>query len=230
MARITHIFISPLYPVLLGTALFVQATWVNADQDKTTSRTTVNMISALANSGRAEAQHKLAQLYFSGNGIEQNFQKAIEWYNKAAEQGHADSRNSLGMIYANGMGADIDCKQALSWFNSIEQSASIYPQAQANLAWLLATCPQTEYRDGKKALSISQNLLQQDKDKNANLLDTLAAAYAETGQFQQAREIQQQAIDLLSHDRADSTRLDRFNQRLEFYQANKPWRNMGNYR
>ncbi len=227
MTRYHRILIFLIYTLLLVTGLLVQSTRAQADHDKT-SRTTVNLIKSLANSGRAEAQHTLAQLYFNGNGVEQSYEKALEWFSKAAEQGHTDSQNSLGMMYANGIGVDINCDKAQKWFSSIKPGTYIYQQAQANLAWLLATCPQASYRNGQKALSISQNLLRQNQEANPNLLDTLAAAYAETGQFQRAREIQQRAIALLSQDPAASTRLDRFNQRLEFYQTNKPWRNTGN--
>ena len=157
-------------------------------------------------------------------------QQARDGHQKAGlgrDQGHADAQNSLGMMYATGMGVEQDCSRAENWFNSIRQGQYIYQQAQANLAWLLATCPQAQYRNGQKALSISQNLLQ-GKTDNANLLDTLAAAYAETGQFERASEIQQQAIDLLPKSPADNARLDRFSQRLQAYQTSKPWRNTGN--
>lgn len=226
MVRHTRVSIFSIYPVVLIISLLAQPAW--ADSDKTTSRTTVNLITSLANSGRAEAQHALAHLYLNGDGVEQNYEKALEWFGKAADQGHADAQNNLGMMYADGMGVEQDCGRAQNWFNTVRQGNYIYQQAQANLAWLLATCPQAQYRNGQKALSISQTLLQQGKPDNANLLDTLAAAYAETGQFERASEIQQQAINLLPKSHGDNARLDRFSQRLQSYQTSKPWRNMGN--
>ncbi len=44
-------------------------------------------IIARAEKGDAEAQYELGEMYEKGQGIEQNYAKALEWYRKAAEQG-----------------------------------------------------------------------------------------------------------------------------------------------
>jgi hypothetical protein len=58
--------------------------------------------------------------------------------------------------------------------------------AQNELAWFLATCPESSLRDGKEAVSIAQSLV--DKSPRIVWIDTLAAAYAECGDFQKARD------------------------------------------
>lgn len=65
-----------------------------------------------------------------------------------------------------------------------------------NLAWLLATCPNPALRDGQRALQLAQRACELSEWKEHNLLDTLAAACAQLGQFNRAIEYQTKAIDL----------------------------------
>lgn len=68
--------------------------------------------------------------------------------------------------------------------------------AKNDLAWLLATCPEDEIRDGQAALKVAQSACRATDFKHPALLDTLAAAQAETNQFEQAIETLQAAIEL----------------------------------
>jgi hypothetical protein len=50
-------------------------------------------LEATAQAGNAEAQYKLGNCYLNGeHGLEKDFEKAVEWYTKAAEQGHAEAK------------------------------------------------------------------------------------------------------------------------------------------
>ena len=53
------------------------------------------------------------------------------------------------------------------------------------MAWIYATHPESRYRDGARAVELLRPLAAS-ADSDANLLDTLAAAYAEAGQFDEA--------------------------------------------
>ena len=90
----------------------------------------------------------------------------------------------------------------------------------SDLAWLRATCPDASYRDGKQAVTGATKACELSEWKNANAVDTLAAAYAETGQFDKAVEWQQKAIDLAPKE--DTKEKGR--RRLELYKAGKPYR------
>ncbi len=91
----------------------------------------------------------------------------------------------------------------------------------ANLAWLLSTCTDASYRNGERALRLIQKVVQ--KRRNGPNLDTLAAAYAELGNFKEAMRVQKTAIDLIKGKGQDEL-LRQFEQRLEFYKNEKPWR------
>ena len=74
-------------------------------------------------------------------------------------------------------------------------------------AWFLATCPDPSFRNGKQAVSDAKGLCQMDRWHDWSWIDTLAAAYAETGAFVSAIRFEQQAISQLdkairSHQRS----------------------------
>jgi tetratricopeptide (TPR) repeat protein len=87
------------------------------------------------------------------------------------------------------------------------------------LAWVLATCPKAEFRDGARAVELATRAAELTEWKDGNVLDTLAAAYAESGRFDEAVRWQKQAVDLATPQLAEEMR-----QHLELYQAGKPCR------
>ena len=48
--------------------------------------------------------------------MEQDFEQAVHWWQKAAEQGHARAQFRLGEAYANGEGVEADLTEAYAWF------------------------------------------------------------------------------------------------------------------
>jgi len=96
-----------------------------------------------------------------------------------------------------------------------------FPGGHNGLAWLLCTAPDDKVRDGKRALDMAQKACELTDHKNGGYLDTLAAAYAELGQFDKAVEWQEKALaagDMPVRD-ADAAR-----KRLELYKQKKPYR------
>ena len=87
------------------------------------------------------------------------------------------------------------------------------------LAWMLATSPYTEVRNGPEAVQYAGQAASGPNRKVPEILDTLAAAYAETGEFDQAISVERQAIALLKEGPASRG----FALRLELYKARKPY-------
>jgi tetratricopeptide (TPR) repeat protein len=88
-----------------------------------------------------------------------------------------------------------------------------------NAAWLRATCPDAQYRDGARAVKNATLAAEATDFKNPNSLDTLAAAYAESGDFEQAVKWAQQALELAAPE-AKQAHADR----LKLYEGKKPLR------
>lgn len=92
--------------------------------------------------------------------------------------------------------------------------------AYNNRAWLWATCPDARYRDGTKAVESATRACELSDWKQANQLDTLAASYAERGDFDKAVEWQEKANKLYT----DADERKKGEERLELYREKKPYR------
>jgi tetratricopeptide (TPR) repeat protein len=89
------------------------------------------------------------------------------------------------------------------------------------LAWLLSTAPDEKSRDGKRAIDAAKKACELTGHKNGGYLDTLAAAYAETGDFDKAVEWQEKAVQAGDIPIRD---LGAARKRLELYKQKKPYR------
>jgi len=90
---------------------------------------------------------------------------------------------------------------------------------QNNLAWLLATAPDSTVRDGPRALALAEQLVAWKHDDRA-YLDTFAAAYAELGRFEDAVRTQRRAVAGLGR----GALRDDYRRHLKSYEEGKPWR------
>src|SRR5262245_9318985 len=93
-------------------------------------------------------------------------------------------------------------------------------EAYNTRAWVWATCPEAKYRDGRRAIESATRACELSGWKDANHLDTLAAAYAEAGDFEAAVERQSRANALFSDAGAKAAGQER----LELYREKKPYR------
>jgi tetratricopeptide (TPR) repeat protein len=65
-----------------------------------------------------------------------------------------------------------------------------------NLAWILATFPESWLRNGRQALALAERANQLSRDNNPAILRTLAAAYAENGRFTEAKVTAERGLQL----------------------------------
>jgi tetratricopeptide (TPR) repeat protein len=86
--------------------------------------------------------------------------------------------------------------------------------------WSLATDPDSNLRDGTNAIVFAEKAVAATSRTNASYLDTLAAAYAEVGQFTNAVRVQQEGIALLQNETAKTD----YASRLKLYENNSPYR------
>ena len=97
-----------------------------------------------------------------------------------------------------------------------------WPDGLNSLSWMLATNHDARLRDGAAAVRFAERACQLTEYKDAAILDTLAAAYAEAGRFPEAVATLTKALELLT-PRQDSLAED-LRGRFELYQAGKPYR------
>lgn len=80
-----------------------------------------------------------------------------------------------------------------SYAAALKANPEMAPAANA-LAWILSTSPAAEIRDGKAAVQFAEKACGLTGGENALMLDTLAAAYAESGQFDKAASAAENAL------------------------------------
>jgi tetratricopeptide (TPR) repeat protein len=90
-------------------------------------------------------------------------------------------------------------------------------------AWILATAIDPAARDGKEALVLAEHAVTLTDRKDASSLDTLAAAYAENGRFDEAIATGLEAL-ALAKERGDQAFPEELMRRLELYKSRKPIR------
>jgi tetratricopeptide (TPR) repeat protein len=91
-----------------------------------------------------------------------------------------------------------------------------------DLAWILATAPDDSLRRPLEAIPLARRACELTGFQEAEFLDTLAAAHAGAGQFKEALETAQKALDLAKTSAAEDLARD-IERRLELYQASKPY-------
>ncbi len=98
------------------------------------------------------------------------------------------------------------------------------PSILNDYAWALATCPDPQYRDGQVALRKAKRAVEGEHASNPGFLDTLAAAYAETGDFARAEETSRQALALIQRREVAEEVMATFRDHLATIQAGEPIR------
>jgi tetratricopeptide (TPR) repeat protein len=91
-------------------------------------------------------------------------------------------------------------------------------EANRGIAWLMATCPDSQYRDPQHALAAADLAAKTAAPGDYLILDSLAAAYASVGQFDKAMPAAKQAIDAAPAEFAAPIK-----QRLALYEQGKPY-------
>ena len=112
--------------------------------------------------------------------------------------------------------------KAIADFNEAIRLTPEIPDGYGARAWVWATCPDEQYRDGKKAVASATKACELTDWKEPSHLDTLAAAYAEAGEFDSAVKWQSKANELFQDAEAKKdgeTRLNLYREKKPYYNA-----------
>jgi tetratricopeptide (TPR) repeat protein len=112
-------------------------------------------------------------------------------------------------------------EKALKDYNEAIRLDSREIMGYNSLAWLLATCPADGRRDGKRAVAMARQACTLADWKDPYLLDTLAAAYAEAGNFDEAVRWQAKAAGLPASNQDFRKTAE---ERLALYRDKRPYR------
>ena len=71
----------------------------------------------LADEGNMEDQRRLGFMYYKGDGVDRNYEKAFTYLLKAAKQGDGNAQAAVGWMYSEGKGVSLDEEESLFWSN-----------------------------------------------------------------------------------------------------------------
>ncbi len=195
--------------------------------------------------GLATHEYLIGLMYAHGEGTPTNFVDAFRWFSKAAShtnssiwdvfelrgmsiaariRPYASAWIQLGLMCAHGQGVPQDTQQACSWFQKFAgnwPAPSNGPFILNDMAWALATARDPNERFGPGAVVLAEAAVRNCAPLDRPIyLDTLAAAYAESGDFVKAVSVQKEAIGLLD----EKAKIDDYTTRLKLYESNTPYR------
>ena len=129
----------------------------------------------------------------------------------------ADAHNNLGnILWARGRHGE-----ALFHF---QKSVEFQPGNSAfanNLAWVLSTGPRSDLRDGRQALALARRIQRVNGGEDPSTLRTLAAAYAESGDYTAAVATLQHALPLAEKTTANGL-IEALRREIRLYESGSP--------
>jgi hypothetical protein len=114
-----------------------------------------------ADQGFAPSKLELGRMYYRGQGVERNFEKAVELWRSLADEGVAEGQTALGFMYESGYGVAKDVDQAVRLYE--EAAAQGQKEAIQNLATLYASGRRGE-EDFQKARELWEPLAEDGDD------------------------------------------------------------------
>jgi tetratricopeptide (TPR) repeat protein len=158
--------------------------------------------------GNVRILSQLGTLYM----IDSQPRKAIDVFTRVLEQDPDDGRalRFRADAYLNvGQHAE-----AIADFDRALQQMEPDEGLLNNFAWVLATSPDDELRDGKRAVELATKAAEMSDYQTPHVLSTLAAAYAETGDFDAAKKWSTKSIEQ-SQKELDAAESDTERERIQ---------------
>jgi tetratricopeptide (TPR) repeat protein len=170
----------------------------------------------------AEPTHAQAQFNLGAALVQEgSFDEAIRHFQEALRVDAA----FIDAYWAMGNAYDLrgSLREALaSWVGGLRLAPNYLPLLKQT-AWVLATSPDASARNGAEAVVLGERAVRLTGGQEPEILDTLAAAYAEAGRFSEALQAAHRAIALSTQQKkqplADAVKL-----RAERYEAKMPYR------
>jgi cytochrome c-type biogenesis protein CcmH/NrfG len=133
---------------------------------------------------------------------------------------NADTHANLGIAFLT----EGRIRDAIAEYTKALQISPENLAALSNLAWLLATSSDPTLRNGSEAVQLAERAdsASSRSDKHPTILRILAAAYAEAGQFAQAKETAQQALEA-ANIQGNTTLADTLRGELALYDLGLPY-------
>jgi tetratricopeptide (TPR) repeat protein len=175
---------------------------------------------ALFDLNRAVRYAPRLSLAYNNRGVclvaKQEYEKAIADYNQFLKL-NPESPIAIANRGVALMGKG-DFKAAKSDLEAAVKLAPKVSEGLNSLAWFLATCPEDQYRDGEQAIVHAKAACEASNWKNWSYIGTLSVAKAETGKFEEAIELANQARGM-----APAEEQPEFDAKIELFKSGQPY-------
>jgi hypothetical protein len=119
-----------------------------------------------AQSGDAEAQAYVGEIYQKGLGMPPDYRSAADWFRKAAAQGNSRAQINLGYLYEQGLGVEKNVALAMEWYQkasgleakNIPYAATLNTAAQDDLQAEIKLLKTELNKSRKESAQLSQKL------------------------------------------------------------------------
>jgi tetratricopeptide (TPR) repeat protein len=172
------------------------------------------------NPDNAEAHYNLGIALLQKGSVDE----AIAQYQQALQirPNYAEAQVNLGNALLQKGGVD----EAIAHYRQALQIKPDSLEVQNNLAWVLATTSKAALRNGSQAVELARQANQLAGGQDPVILHTLAAAYAEAGRFDDARQSAQKAMDL-ARAAGQTDLVQEINGQLKLYANGLPFHQEG---
>jgi protein O-mannosyl-transferase len=164
----------------------------------------------------AEAHNNLGVALVGRGRLEEaivHFQTALK-----IKPDYAEARNNLGVVQSRR-------EEISKGLAARRESLRSRPNDLALLnetAWMLATDPNASIRNGAEAVELAERAARLSDGREAAIIGTLAAAYAEAGRFSEAVKTAEQALALAASQN-NAALADALRTRIKLYQSHSPY-------
>ena len=181
----------------------------------------MHFLNKAASTNDANAAYMLAREYLTGRDVPRNPSLAAEWFERAAKAKHAVASLWLSELHAKGIGVRRDIKRAEQMLQDALSGAKLKDK---NLfSWTLSVAQDEQLRNSTLAIRVLEPALAAEKEKPPAYLDTLAAAYADHGEFDKAVATQLEALQA-ARRKWSAEAAATLEQRLALYRSGKAYR------
>jgi len=177
-----------------------------------------NLLAAQKRWGAAVAQYRAAQRERPGASAG----GAGSELSVPGWDGQGDRVTSLPALLVTALFESGACEEAVRECNAALARRPNDARLLRALAWMRATCAVDALRDGREALRIAARLAEAAPD-DPRVLDALACAHAELGQFEQAVAVGERAREA-ARAAGETELAQAIEARLELFRAGKPYR------
>jgi hypothetical protein len=186
------------------------------EYDRADYKTALQVWLPAAETGEAEAQVNVGEIFERGLGGEPNYEMAHLWYEKAAKQGNSRAQFNLGTLYEQGKGVPADKLQAINWYRQawgLEEDSIIYQSAaqnaQSELREKLTKKVEAKNKQisllSKQLSTLNQELKTKHADENAQ--EELAQLQAWVADLEKQKQASLNELDLLPRLRQPSAKV-----------------------